>query len=177
MISDKICQDVEEGLLKAETRRKRRPGVRVWQQGKKKSRSKVDPFSMLVFFYLIFSVSCLLWFGWKYYTLKREVARLSEIIVTLFEEKATEPTINLPEQKEPANNSLSNGAATAAPLPAKPTLYTIKEGDSWWKISENFYGVGNYYIKLPSYNKINNQRLYKGLVVEIPPKEVLDALQ
>lgn len=185
MRSDQLNQDVETCLTKEEPGRKRRPGVRVWQQEKKKSRSRVDPFAMLVFLYLIFSVSCLLWFGWKYYTLKREVARLSAIVVTLFEEKATEPTVLLPEPKEPANNPLSGGpavpeqadtAAAASPLPAKPTTYTVKAGDSWWKISQNSYGVGTYFSKLTAYNKMQNQRLYKGLVVEIPPREVLDTL-
>lgn len=186
LIDDKLYQEVEDDLAKAGSRRKKRPGVRVWQQGKKRLSSKVDPFATLVFIYLILSVACLLWFGWKYYVLKREVARLSEIVVNLFEEKAAAPTVYLPDQKEPANDSLPAAtaipdrpetAAAASPLPAKSTMYTVKEGDTWWKISQNNYGSGNYYLKLTAYNKMNNQPLYKGQVVEIPPKEVLDALQ
>lgn len=108
MITDNSYQNVwATSLTRVEARRKRRKGVRVWQRNnKKKSGWKIDTFVILVFLYLIFSVSCLLWFGWKYYTLRQEVNRLSEIIVTIFEDKAAEQTMTLPEQKEPANNPL-----------------------------------------------------------------------
>lgn len=187
-MDDRLYQDVEDELTQAATGRKKRPGVRVWQNEKKKLRSKVDPFVILVFLYVLFSISCLTWFGWKYYTLKREVARLSGIILTLYEDQAPEPTMSPPVQKEPANspNPLPGGqtvpeqtdeAAAASTRVAETIMYTVKEGDSWWKISEKYYGVGSYYLKLPVYNKLNNQSLYKGLTVEIPPKEVLDAMQ
>lgn len=183
-MNDKFYQDVEDGLTQAESGRKSRPGVRAWQQEKRKSRSKVDPFAMLVFLYLIFSVSCLLWFGWKYYTLKREVARLSEIVVTLFEEKAAGSTVNPTDPNDSANTPLSGGqaapdradTAAAPPLSENSTMYTVQDGDNWWDISEKAYGTGTYYLKLTAYNKMDNQRLYKGLVVELPPKEVLDTL-
>ncbi|TEB14472.1 LysM domain/BON superfamily protein [Pelotomaculum sp. FP] len=52
-------------------------------------------------------------------------------------------------------------------------MYTVQDGDNWWEISERAYGVGPYYLKLTAYNKMSNQRLYRGLVVEIPPKRYL----
>lgn len=185
MMNDKLYREVEESLSEEKTGRKKRPGVRVWQNKQKKSGSQFDPFAVLVFLYVIFSVSCLLWFGWKYYALKHEVARLSEIIATLYEEKAAEPLLESSDQKESVNNPLPGGqtepgrvdTSADSSLPARSVMYTVKAGDSWWTISENHYGVGDYYKKLAAYNKMNNQPPYKGLVVELPPVEVLGTFQ
>lgn len=177
MRSGKTVQDINAGQSKEENLLTGRTGM-VWQKERnRRSRARFDPFAMLVLLCLIISIACLLWFGWKYYTLKHEVARLSELVVTLMEEKSTQPPVNLSDQQEPANKSLPGAPETqTAASSAKSTMYTIQDGDNWWEISEKFYGLGSYYPKLTVYNKMQNQRLYKGLVVEIPPREILDAL-
>lgn len=181
MATEMTVDKTEEGITQEAPRRKSRPGVRAWQQKNKKTRVKIDPFVLIVFIYLIFSLTCLFWFGWKYYTLKREVARLSEIMVTLYEERATAQPYNVMEQQEPAG-AVQNGtqvmpdstgtapAASAAPS----TMYTVQAGDTWWGISQAHYGSGSYYLKLASYNK--NRPLYSGTIIELPPQEVLDSL-
>ncbi len=177
MRSGKTHLDINAGPAEEEHMLKE-PGMRSWRQGKnRRFRARVDPFAMLVLLCLLLSISCLFWFGWKYYTLSSEVARLSELVITHLEEKPTQPPVNLFNQIESDSKPAPNEPDTAgAALTAKPTMYTVQDGDNWWTISEKFYGLGTYYPKLTVYNKMQNQRLYQGLAVEIPPKEILDAL-
>ena len=46
--------------------------------------------------------------------------------------------------------------------------YTVKSGDSWWKIAANELGNGSLYTKLKDYNNWGNKTLNVGAVIKIP---------
>ncbi len=65
-----------------------------------------------------------------------------------------------PQETQPSNPSVTQGKT-----------YTVKSGDSLWKIAKQFYGNGAAYTKIASANsdKIKNPNLiYPGQVLNIP---------
>ena len=46
--------------------------------------------------------------------------------------------------------------------------YTVKYGDSWWKIAANELGNGALYTKLKAYNNWGNKTLNPGDAIKIP---------
>ena len=60
---------------------------------------------------------------------------------------------------------------------SQSTTYTVVPGDTWWDICERFYEDGTYYHRLIDYNKMKKEDLARGLVIQIPPKEVLNSIQ
>ncbi|HQD51045.1 MAG TPA: LysM peptidoglycan-binding domain-containing protein, partial [Defluviitaleaceae bacterium] len=49
------------------------------------------------------------------------------------------------------------------------TYYTVKQGDTLWSISMDFYGSGQYYKKIMQYNNMRSEReLYAGKRLKIP---------
>lgn len=67
--------------------------------------------------------------------------------------------------------------APPPPPPAAPqgTTYTVKPGDSLWKISQTVYGAGHLYKKIiegnPGKLKNENSIIHPGDVLNIPPKD------
>lgn len=58
----------------------------------------------------------------------------------------------------------------------KDTTYTVKSGDTLWGIAKKFYGDGNQYARLATYNSIKNPNLiYAGQVLKIPNATTLAA--
>ena len=54
-------------------------------------------------------------------------------------------------------------------IPAKEYSYTVKKGDSWWKIAQNEMGSGMRYKELAAYNnKSYNSTIHPGQVLKIP---------
>lgn len=54
-----------------------------------------------------------------------------------------------------------------------PTVYSVKEGDSLWKIAESVYGSGYNWVDLAKENKLNNpNRLLVGQELKLPKAEV-----
>lgn len=54
-------------------------------------------------------------------------------------------------------------------IPAKEYSYTVKKGDSWWKIAQNEMGSGMRYKELAAYNgKSPSATIYAGQVLKIP---------
>ena len=49
--------------------------------------------------------------------------------------------------------------------------YTVKSGDSWWKISANYYTGGADYKELQEYNNMVDATLHPGDVIKIPVEE------
>ena len=47
-------------------------------------------------------------------------------------------------------------------------LYTVKYGDSWWKIAEKEMGNGSRYQELMTFNEVKNTPLYPGMQIKIP---------
>ncbi|RAK21146.1 LysM domain-containing protein [Anoxybacillus vitaminiphilus] len=57
----------------------------------------------------------------------------------------------------------------------KPTTYTLKKGDSLWKVAQYYTGKGSNYPELQKLNGIKDSQLRKlpiGLVLKIPPSWV-----
>ena len=54
-------------------------------------------------------------------------------------------------------------------------LYTVKSGDSWWKIAAVNLGDGNRYKELLTFNGMSstNSKLYPGMQIKIPMNETL----
>lgn len=54
--------------------------------------------------------------------------------------------------------------------PVAPVTYTVKAGDSLWKIAAKFYGDGNKYSLIADANDINEKKpVYAGMRLSIPP--------
>ena len=58
-------------------------------------------------------------------------------------------------------------------------LYTVKAGDSWWRIAANEMGSGSKYKELMTFNRVdaNNAMLHPGMEIKIPAKEILYTVQ
>lgn len=75
------------------------------------------------------------------------------------------PTDTVMKEQTPQETQPSNPAVTQG------KTYTVKSGDSLWKIAEQFYGNGAAYTKIASANsdKIKNPNLiYPGQIFNIP---------
>lgn len=49
-------------------------------------------------------------------------------------------------------------------------LYTVKKGDSLWKIASTYLGNGSKYTEIATLNNIKNNFIYEGLTLKIPTK-------
>ena len=52
------------------------------------------------------------------------------------------------------------------------TIYTVKSGDSWWKIAQNELGNGSKYTELMAFNGVSSTVLRVGQKVKIPVNEI-----
>ena len=71
---------------------------------------------------------------------------------------------------------------TSEPVLSQDTpyvLYTVKAGDSWWRIAANEMGSGSKYKDLMTFNRVdpNNAMLHPGMEIKIPAKEILYTVQ
>ena len=66
--------------------------------------------------------------------------------------------------RETTRDELPTGA------PAGSDTYTVKDGDSYWKISASLYGRGEYFYLLEEANGIEAGSLREGMVLVVPPK-------
>lgn len=64
---------------------------------------------------------------------------------------------------------LSNGSKVAAAETANRT-YTVKKGDSLWKIAKNELGKGARYTEIKKLNGLKNNTIYAGQVLKMPEK-------
>lgn len=81
------------------------------------------------------------------------------------------------EKPKPDFSNVQSGGSSTAPPPSEgaatgsATSYTVKSGDSLWKISEKFYGDGNQWRRIYEANgdEIKNPDLiHPGQVFTIP---------
>ncbi|NPA27426.1 MAG: peptidoglycan-binding protein LysM [Epsilonproteobacteria bacterium] len=76
--------------------------------------------------------------------------------------------------EEGVEESAEAEVAPTTPIP-EPRFYTIQEGDSLWKIAQEFYGDGNKYTYLVQENieviKDEN-KIYPGQTIRIPEIDV-----
>lgn len=84
-------------------------------------------------------------------------------------------SITLTQAKEiriPKSAAAPRTAAPARPSPPAEKTYTVKSGDTLWKIAQQFYGAGAQYPKIYEANKGviggNPNRIYPGQVYTIP---------
>lgn len=68
------------------------------------------------------------------------------------------------------NNDKNGNGEDETKLPAK---YTVKRGDSLWKISTRFYGTGYNWVAIASANKLANPDIiHSGTTLTIPKADV-----
>ena len=68
------------------------------------------------------------------------------------------------EEPETSNSTEPKQESTES----KERIYTVKEGDSLWKISNEVYGNGNYYKKIMEYNNLQSEVVTAGRKLKIP---------
>lgn len=81
----------------------------------------------------------------------------------------------------PSGSNLSLGGASGVFSPGENsgagTLYQVRSGDTYWSISEKFYGTGRYSQALAEYNRARvptPEQLPPGVQLWIPPREELE---
>lgn len=87
--------------------------------------------------------------------------------------QAKDISISAVSAESPLPAPLNNKAVTAErTTPKQDTTYTVKSGDSLWKIAQQLYGKGSDYTKLYEANKgmvgSNPNLIYPGQVLTIP---------
>lgn len=90
-------------------------------------------------------------------------------------EASPSPTPLMVEELPSTVETETNGEGQVVPknLPAK---YTVKEGDSTWKIAEAFYGSGFNYVDIEKENSLSpEQGLKAGMELNIPQTPVRTA--
>lgn len=51
-----------------------------------------------------------------------------------------------------------------------PVVYTVREGDTLWNISQRFLGNGNKYKEIMDLNQLSTETIYPGEQLKIPPR-------
>lgn len=72
----------------------------------------------------------------------------------------------------PAKKVVKKTTPTRQNTKPKPTTYTLKKGDSLWKVAQYYTGKGSRYTELQKLNHIKDSQLRRlpiGLVLKIPP--------
>ena len=60
----------------------------------------------------------------------------------------------MPDKKPDFSNVVGGSSSTAQPAsPSEAKTYTVKKGDSLWKIAKQFYGNGNAWTRIHEANK------------------------
>lgn len=86
---------------------------------------------------------------------------------------SSEQTVSVEELPTSVVLEDRDGQKVPANLPAK---YTVKEGDSTWKIAEAFYGSGFNYVDIEAANNLERDaELTAGMELTIPKTAVRDA--
>lgn len=98
---------------------------------------------------------------------KLQILSLEEEIETLTaQEEEPEET---PSPEETATSPQTDGGLTT--IPAGGTKYKVQSGDTFWSISEDFYGNGVYFEKILTANGLKeSDTLREGQELIIPPK-------
>jgi nucleoid-associated protein YgaU len=96
-------------------------------------------------------------------------------------------TPDLLKKTQQANNSASPSAQvaqqpTSSPVaqsgsqnPTLPAKHTVVAGESFWKLSEKYYGTGYEWKKIVAANKMEGKALNPGMTIEIPKNEMISA--
>lgn len=108
------------------------------------------------------------------YTIKEDSKNGFDMVVTLnlkqyrpFQTKECKVTI----EKTVPKATTSTSRPTSSNAPKTGTTYTVKKGDSLWKIAKMFYGKGSKYTAIYNANKDkikSNYVIYAGQVLTIP---------
>ena len=70
---------------------------------------------------------------------------------------------------DPYYNALTGKAITPKTETGSKT-YTVKHGDTLWKIAERFLGKGSRYTEIVKLNGLKSNVLMSGQVLELPEK-------
>ena len=82
------------------------------------------------------------------------------------EEKQEQSKDSKKSDQEKDKEGEKNGGTTSTKLPAK---YTVKSGDSLWKIAKAKYGTGEKWAAIASENKISNpDQIFAGSNITLP---------
>lgn len=80
-------------------------------------------------------------------------------------ENAEEPEEKESGEREPEEEEIPQTNLSVIPI-------TVEKGDSLWKISEEYYGVGKYWVKIYEYNQTeigeNPSLIYEGMELILP---------
>jgi nucleoid-associated protein YgaU len=59
----------------------------------------------------------------------------------------------MPDKKPDFSNVVGGSSTTARPATSTARTYTVKKGDSLWKIAKEFYGKGSAWSRIHEANK------------------------